>query len=81
MVIGMQRYFACNKNLEISDDDKYHIIKVMRMKKGDQIQIVWDKDTFLCEINEIDNKNTRLRNSLHGSKNFDTNQKIRHKKY
>lgn len=59
MVIGMQRYFACNRNLEISDDDKYHIIKVMRMKKGDQIQIVWDKDTFFCEIDEIDNKNVK----------------------
>lgn len=53
----MQRYFAQSKNLEISLDDKYHIIKVMRMKKGDHIQIVWDKETFLCEIDEIDNKN------------------------
>ena len=49
----MQRYFAINEKLEISKDDKYHITKVMRMKKDDHIEIVWNKEVFLCNLDVV----------------------------
>ena len=49
----MQRYFAKDKNLNISNNDKHHIINVMRMKEKDNIEIVYDKKVFLCEITNI----------------------------
>lgn len=52
----MQRYFALDKYLNISDKDKHHIINVMRMNVNDQIQIVYDKKVFLCEIDNISKK-------------------------
>ena len=53
----MQRYFK-NINLdifELSEDDSYHIIKVMRNKIGDKIEVVIDNNLFICEIVEINN--------------------------
>ena len=53
----MQRYFK-NTNLdifELSEDDSYHIIKVMRNKIGDKIEVVIDNNLFICEIVEINN--------------------------
>lgn len=52
----MQRYFAVDKNLNISDKDKHHIINVMRMKLNDKIEIVYDEKIYLCEINDISKK-------------------------
>lgn len=49
----MQRYFAVDSKLNISDKDKHHIINVMRMKIGDKIEIVFNNDIFLCEIDNI----------------------------
>ena len=53
----MQRYFAVNKNLKISDKDKHHIINVMRMKPNDKIEIVYDEIIYLCRINNITKNN------------------------
>ena len=53
----MQRYFK-NTNLdifELSEDDSCHIIKVMRNKIGDKIEVVIDNNLFICEIVEINN--------------------------
>ena len=52
----MQRYFAVDKDLNISDKDKHHIINVMRMKINDRIEIVYDEKVYLCEINDISKK-------------------------
>lgn len=52
----MQRYFAVDKDLNISDKDKHHIINVMRMKINDKIEIVYDEKVYLCEINDISKK-------------------------
>ena len=49
----MQRYFAVDKNLNLTNQDKHHIINVMRMKKNDKIEIVYDKKVFLCEIDRV----------------------------
>lgn len=56
MVINMQRYFAVDKDLNISDKDKHHIINVMRMKLNDKIEIVYDEKVYMCEINDISKK-------------------------
>ena len=48
----MQRYFK-DTNLdifELSNDDSYHIIKVMRNKIGDKVEVVIDKKLYICEI-------------------------------
>ena len=52
----MQRYFAINKKLELNESDIHHIINVMRMKKNDKIEIIYDGITYLCNIDEIKNK-------------------------
>lgn len=52
----MQRYFSDNKKdniFTLSNDDTYHIKKVMRMIIGDKIEIVYDKTVYICEIIEI----------------------------
>ena len=52
----MQRYF-CNlmENNEylLSNDDSYHIKKVMRMNISSKIEIVDNKNTFICEITSL----------------------------
>lgn len=51
----MQRYFN-DKNLdifELSSDDSYHIIKVMRNNIGDKVEVVIDKHLYICEIVQI----------------------------
>lgn len=47
----MQRYFSLSKKvIEISNDDIYHILKVMRGKVGDRFEVVKDNDVIVCEI-------------------------------
>ena len=51
----MQRYFK-DTNLdifELSSDDSYHIIKVMRNNIGDKVEVVIDKHLYICEIIQI----------------------------
>jgi 16S rRNA (uracil1498-N3)-methyltransferase len=51
----MQRYFK-NTNLdtfELSSEDSYHIIKVMRNKIGDKVEVVIDKKLYICEITDL----------------------------
>ena len=52
----MQRYFAVDTDLNISDKDKHHIINVMRMKLNDKIEIVYNEKVYMCEINDISKK-------------------------
>lgn len=49
----MQRYFIDNKNdnkFILSEDDSYHITKVMRMKLGDLVEIVYQKEVYITRI-------------------------------
>lgn len=51
----MQRYFK-DTNLdtfELSSEDSYHIIKVMRNKIGDKVEVVIDKKLYICEITDL----------------------------
>ena len=50
----MQRYFAKNRDLELLESDIHHIKRVMRMKKGDKIEVVFDKLVYVCEIKNLD---------------------------
>ena len=68
----MQRYFALDENLNISDKDKHHIIDVMRMKIEDTIEIVYAEVVYLCQINYIDKKNVKYKLL----KKLDTNNEL-----
>lgn len=52
----MQRYFKDTDLdiFELSSDDSYHITKVMRNKIGDKLEVVIDKNLYICEIINID---------------------------
>ena len=51
----MQRYFAPIKDSKIllSEDDKHHIIHVMRMRVGDTFEVVDNLIIYVCEITSI----------------------------
>ena len=53
----MQRYFKdTNQDIfELSQDDSYHITKVMRNSIGDLVEVVIDKKLYICEIIEMNN--------------------------
>ena len=53
----MQRYFVKDKKAEefiLYDQDKHHIKKVMRNKIGDNIETVYNKKVYLCQIINIE---------------------------
>lgn len=58
----MQRYFVNDFCYEdghyldtfvLNEDDSYHIVKVMRNKIGDLIEVVIDGDVFVCKITKL----------------------------
>lgn len=48
----MQRYFVNTQSdvFNLSLDDSYHVIRVMRNKIGEEIEVVIDKEVYICEI-------------------------------
>ncbi len=64
----MQRYFSNLKQdnyLILTEEDLYHIKTVMRMKQGDNIEVVYDHKLHICQldndqalIKEVDNQIT-----------------------
>lgn len=58
----MQRYFS-NKKVQnkfiLNDNDYYHITRVMRMKTGDNVEIVYENEVYLCHL-EITDKNVDI---------------------
>ena len=51
----MQRYFASiDKDyfVHLNQDDEHHVLHVMRMKKGNEIEVVSNQKVFLCHIDE-----------------------------
>ena len=54
----MQRYFSNKLNngvFSLSNEDSYHIIKVMRMNIGEKIEIIYNQKLYICEIVNLDN--------------------------
>lgn len=49
----MQRYFSNelkNNNFKLKNDDIYHITRVMRMKENDLIEVVYEREVYLCNL-------------------------------
>lgn len=49
----MQRYFSnelSDNKFKLKQDDLYHITKVMRMKNDDKIEVVFNKEVYLCNL-------------------------------
>ncbi len=57
----MQRYFSIDKNLTLTNKDIHHIINVMRMKKNDKIEIVYDEKVYLCLITDISKNDVKYK--------------------
>lgn len=54
----MQRYFSGkleNNKFELKQDDLYHITRVMRMKTGDTVEVVYNQEVYICELEIINN--------------------------
>ena len=52
----MQRYFTSinlDQSVQLSPDDEHHILHVMRMKKGDEIEVVDNGKVFLCRLDSL----------------------------
>lgn len=52
----MQRYFASIDShyfVHLSKEDEHHVCHVMRMKKGDEIEVVDNAHLFLCRIDSF----------------------------
>ena len=52
----MQWYMVNNKDLRLDEEDKRHIINVMRMNIGECFNIVYDKILYTCKITHITKK-------------------------
>lgn len=62
----MQRYFVKEKENDkfvLESSDIHHIKKVMRCKNNDQIEIVYEKKVYLCNIDNIDAMDLSIVNS------------------
>lgn len=51
----MQRYFAevVNNRVILNDEDIHHVLHVMRMRKGDEIEVVADRHLYAAIIDNI----------------------------
>ena len=55
----MQRYFSNKLNdnkFELNKDDLRHITRVMRMKTGDNIEVVYNSEVYICNLEIINNE-------------------------
>ena len=70
----MQRYFCeqlNNKVFTLSNDDSYHITKVMRMNIGDEIEVVCKKKTYITKINSFNPVNCEIIKELDENNEMD----------
>lgn len=62
----MQRYFAkekdINNNLILETSDLHHIKTVMRNAIGDQIEVIYDNEIYLCTIENIEPLKLKIEN-------------------
>lgn len=53
----MQRYFVSDKidnKFTLTNDDSYHVKKVMRMNINEKIEIIYDENLYICRITTLD---------------------------
>lgn len=55
MLDNMERFFAhiVSNYVVLEDEDAHHLVKVMRARSGDNIEVVCDERLFLCKIESI----------------------------
>ena len=46
----MQRYFIEGNDFNLNSEQIKHIVKVMRMEKDDEIEVVFNNECFICKI-------------------------------
>lgn len=72
----MQRYFS-NKKIEntfiLNSDDLFHIKTVMRMNDGDKIEVVYEKQVYICSLENV-NSNVKI-SIIEKQGDFNTNFK------
>lgn len=59
----MQRYFVKDKEkdyLILDNTDIHHIKNVMRNKVGDEIECIYNKTLYICEIIDLDSPNVKI---------------------
>ena len=70
----MQWYMVNNKDLKIDDEDKRHIINVVRMNIGNFFNIVYNETLYTCKITNITKKDVEYEivdeNKLNNNKNY-----------
>lgn len=75
----MQRYFSNkleNNKFELNKDDYFHILRVMRMKSGDNIEVVYNSEVYICDL-EINNSEVSvIMNSKEENKEIDNIEKV-----
>ena len=85
----MQRYF-CNElksnKFTLSNDDSYHITKVMRMNLGDLVEVVCNNETYIskiisfnpvvCEIDKKADENNELDKKIYICQSLVNEQKM-----
>lgn len=51
----MQRYFGhkLKNNIILDEEDNYHLLKVMRARRGEEIEVVADDNVYLSEITSV----------------------------
>ena len=59
----MQRYFTKEKlgdYLILEESDIHHIKNVMRNKVGNKIECIYDKELYICEIEDLTSPKVRI---------------------
>lgn len=75
----MQRYFSNKLNVnkfELNKDDIYHITRVMRMKTGDSIEVVYNSEVYICDLEIINNEVSATIKSKEENKEIDNIEKV-----
>ena len=51
----MQRYFGrkLKNNILLNEDDTFHLLKVMRARKGEEIEVVADDKVYLSQVTSV----------------------------
>lgn len=73
----MQTYFVQkikDKRVYFFDNDKNHIKKVMRMNVGDQVKVIYNSQTYIAEIKNVEPLHVDIIDEI--LENFEIEQKI-----
>lgn len=70
----MQRYFSKEKEnnyLVLDKNDLYHIKTVMRMKSGDEIEVIYDSKLYICKIDDVNSNRFSIIKELDDNNELD----------